>query len=255
VAGALEYLLNSADHRFPAVAAMRYAVVTGDDGMHEVVEEGDRLDAVAEPDDVLDLVYRRVHQRAFELASLRGWVRLHAAVVDGPAGRTLLVASSGTGKTTLSCRLLLDGLSVPADESTLVRSGVALPVARRFHLKPNLEAAVPEVARLAEGLPSLDDGSIRAFDPGNAGMPWTIESAPVANVVLLERGSGPSSLDPASAIAVMPTIVSEAFKHQEPTGTLLAEIAGLLDRARCWHLVMGSVDDGASLVTSLPTGG
>ena len=251
----LQYLVNSADHRFPAVATMRYSVVTGDDGLHEVREEGDRLDAVAEPDDVLDLVYRRVHQRAFELASLRGWVRLHAAVVDGPAGRTLLVASSGTGKTTLSCRLLLDGLSVPADESTLVRSGVALPVARRFHLKANLEAAVPAVARFAEGLPSLDDGSIRAFDPGEAGMPWTIGAAPVAQVVLLERGSGPSTLDPASAVAVMPTIVAEAFKHQEPTGTLLAEIAGLLDRARCWRLVMGSVDEGASLVASLSTGG
>jgi len=250
----LRYLVNGADHRFPYVSTMHYAVMTRRDGTHEISEEGDRLESVDDLDAVLDLVYRRVHQRAFELASLRGWVRLHAAVADGGAGRTLLVAPSGTGKTTLSCRLLLDGVAVAADESVMTRAGRALPVARRFHLKPDLEDAVPGFRRLTGGLPSLNDGSVRSFDPSEAHFPWVIEEAPVAHLVLLERGEGPSTIASVSAVEVMPRIVAETFPHQESTGTLLAEVAALLAHARCWRLRVDSVPEAAMLLSSLPAG-
>ncbi len=252
VAEALRYLVNGAEHHLPALAVMHYSVTTTADGSNVVSEEGDALEAVDSADDVLDLIYRRVHQRAFELASLRGWVRLHAAVVDGAGGRTLIVAPSGTGKTTLSCRLLLDGAAVAADESVMIRNGVALPVARRFHLKSDLEAAVPDLRPYTTDLPSLGDGSVRAFDPSEANFPWFVTQAQVAHVVLLERGVERSSLAPDSAIAVMPEIVAESFPHQEPTGALLAEIAALLARARCWRLRMHSANHAATLVASLP---
>ena len=221
---------------------MHYSVTTMADGSHVVSEEGDALEAVDSADGVLDLIYRRVHHRAFELASLRGWVRLHAAVVDGSGGRTLIVAPSGTGKTTLSCRLLLDGAAVAADESVMIRNGIALPVARRFHLKSDLEAAVPDLGPYTTELPSLGGGSVRAFDPSEANFPWSVTQAQVAHVVLLERGVERSTLTPGSAVAVMPEIVAESFPHQEPTGALLAEIAAVLTRAQCWRLRMHSVN-------------
>jgi hypothetical protein len=252
VAEALRYLVNGAEHHLPALAVMHYSVATMADGSHVVSEEGDALEAVDSADGVLDLVYRRVHQRAFELASLRGWVRLHAAVVDGAGGRTLIVAPSGTGKTTLSCRLLLDGAAVAADESVMIRGGIALPVARRFHLKSDLEAAVPDLRPYTTDLPSLSGGSVRAFDPSEANFPWSVKQARVAHVVLLERGVERSTLAPGSAVAVMPEIVAESFPHQEPTGALLAEIAAVLSRARCWRLRMHSVNRAATLVASLP---
>ena len=252
VAEALRYLVNGAEHDLPALAAMHYSVTTMADGSHVVSEEGDALEAVDSADGVLDLIYRRVHQRAFELASLRGWVRLHAAVVDGPGGRTLIVAPSGTGKTTLSCRLLLDGAAVAADESVMIRNGIALPVARRFHLKSDLEAAVPDLGPYTTELPSLGGGSVRAFDPSEANFPWSVTQAQVAHVVLLERGVERSTLTPGSAVAVMPEIVAESFPHQEPTGALLAEIAAVLTRAQCWRLQMHSVNRAATLVASLP---
>jgi hypothetical protein len=252
VAEALRYLVNGAEHDLPALAAMHYSVTTMADGSHVVSEEGDALEAVDSADGVLDLIYRRVHQRAFELASLRGWVRLHAAVVDGSGGRTLIVAPSGTGKTTLSCRLLLDGAAVAADESVMIRNGIALPVARRFHLKSDLEAAVPDLGPYTTELPSLGGGSVRAFDPSEANFPWSVTQAQVAHVVLLERGVERSTLTPGSAVAVMPEIVAESFPHQEPTGALLAEIAAVLTRAQCWRLQMHSVNRAATLVASLP---
>ena len=252
----LRYLIPTADHRIDALAHMHYRVVRGGDGL-VVEEEGDHLETVSDPEAVLDLIYRRVHQRAFELASLRGWVRLHAAVIDvvGPdpdeaaagsgGARLLLVAPSGTGKTTLACRLLLDGQAAVADESTLVRDGVALPVARRFHLKPGLEDVVAGLADHTVGLPALADGSVRAFDPGEAGFAWVIDERPVDHVVLVERleprAPGPptpasqdvspaSSLESASAVEAMPVLVDQSFPHQEPTGELLRQVAILLPR-------------------------
>jgi hypothetical protein len=230
---------------------MHYRVESHPDG-HLVVEEGDELAVVSGPHAVLDLVYRRVHQRAFELAALRGWVRLHAAVVDAPAGRVLLVAPSGAGKTTLSCRLLLDGVAVRADESALVRNGAAVPVPRRFHLKRGAELAVPDLRPLTQDLPRLADGSIRAFDPAEAGIAWLIEERPVDHIVLLSRAEGPATMSPASAVEVMPEIVAEAFRHQEPVGALLNEIATVMRTARCWRLVAGPVADASVLVRSLP---
>ena len=256
VAAALRYLVTGAGHDFPALATMHYAVTSGAGG-HQVREEGDDLATVDHPADVLDLVYRRVHQRAFELASLRGWVRLHAAVVDlagGPAWsgpRVLLVAPSGTGKTTLACRLLLDGQAVAGDESTLVRDGLALPVARRFHLKPGLEAAVADLTPRTGDLPGLVDGSVRAFDPSEAGFAWTIGVRRVDHVVLVERRPGAGGLEPASAVQAMPEVVDQSFPHQEATGALLAQVAAVLRAARCWRLGVDTPAEASILVRGL----
>jgi hypothetical protein len=248
VTGALHYLIQCADHRFNPVAAMHYRVVAHPLG-YLVLEEGDELAIVADADEVVDLVFRRVHQRAFEVAALRGWVRIHAAVVDGPCGRVLVAAPSGNGKTTLSCRLLLDGVAVASDESALLRNGIALPVARRFHLKAGAEEAVAGLRPLLGALPA--QGEVRAFDPSEAGYAWCIEARAVDHVVLLSRADGPASLLPASAVEVMPEVVSEAFRHQESVGTLLREIALLMRMARCWRLVAGQVSDAATLVRGL----
>ncbi len=263
VADQLRYLVTSADHPEPALARMHYRVdAVG--GRLRIEEEGDHLETVADPEAVLEVLYRRVHQRAFELASVRGWVRLHGAVVDlvarratsdavgaGAPVRLLLVAPSGTGKTTLACRLLLDGQAAPADESTLVRDGVALPVARRFHLKPGLEAVVPDLAPFTADLPSLADGSVRAFDPGGAGFRWVVDGHPVDHVVLVSRVVGPSRLEPASAVEAMPELVDQSFPHQEATGELLAQVATLLRSAPCWRLELGSLADASIALQAL----
>ena len=193
-------------------------------------------------------------------------MRLHAAVIDVRAGagsdpvRLALVAPSGTGKTTLACRLLLDGQEAPADESTLVRDGVALPVARRYHLKPGLEDVVTGLAAHTVDLPSLADGSVRAFDPAVAGFTWVVEERPVDHVVLVERhppgasGSGApvaTWLEPTSAVEAMPVLVDQSFPHLEPTGELLAQVATLLRQARCWRLGLGSLPEASILLGGL----
>ena len=208
---------------------MSYAVESTGSAF-SVVEEGDALSVETDADHVLDAVYRRVHQRAFELASLLGWVRVHAALVTLAAGRVLAVGPSGVGKTTLASRLLFDGVRVDGDESVVLRNGRALAVARPFHLKPGIDDHVPELRPLWSSLPCLEgDPPIRAFDPSVAGFAWTIDDGPVHHVVPLGKelhGDGPV-LEPISATTAMPSIVDQVFRNQEPTRAVVAEVAAV----------------------------
>jgi hypothetical protein len=125
-------------------------------------------------------------------------------------------------------------------------------VARRFHLKPDAEIVLPDLEPLVAGLPARAGRSIRAFDPGEAGFGWSIDERPVDHLILLSRSDGPVAISPASSVEAMPDIVAETFRHQEPVGSLLREIATLVRLARCWRLVAGPVPDAAMLVRSLP---
>ena len=214
VLDALAYMTQQAAHTFAPKRAMSY-VVESTGSAFSVFEEGDSLSVEADASGVLDAVYRRVHQRAFELASLLGWVRVHAALVTLAGGRVLAVGPSGVGKTTLASRLLFDGAQVHGDESVVLRNGRALAVARPFHVKPGIDDHVPELRPLWSSLPCLEgDPPIRAFDPSVAGFSWTIDDGPVDHVVLLERGDGRgAALEPLGATAAMPSLVEEVFRN------------------------------------------
>lgn len=252
----LRYLVQHADQRMTPVRSMHYEVI-GDADEFVVLEEGDELSTGLDRVAVLDVLYRRIHQRAFELASLRGWVRVHGAVVDLGGRRALLVGTSGVGKTTLSLRLLFDGVAVHGDESALVRDGRVLAVPRPFHLKPGVDDVVPEVAQLLAGLPCLDgDPPVRAFDPTTVGIAWTIDEAPVDDVVLVETARDePSALATASATASMPDIVEEVFPNQETRGDVIREVSAVLRTARCHRLRLGDVGEASGLLCRMGVNG
>jgi hypothetical protein len=260
VESALAYLTNSAVHAFEPVSSMSYVVAAVSPGEESssssghargitVFEEGDLLATVADAQGVLDVVYRRMYQRAFELASLRGWVRIHAATVDLPSGRALISAASGAGKTTLACALRMAGADVPADESVLVRGGQAIPVPRRFHVKVPVGASLPSLGPIVEDSPKLADGSVAAIDPLALGGDWVIYERPVQAVYMLKRSSD-SSVQHLAAVEAMPLLIDGCFRNQEPTGDVFRAAASIARSTTCHRLLVDSPVDAASLLLS-----
>lgn len=233
---AIEVLMPSASQPMTPVATMHYQVEPDGDGF-DILEEGDRLARVAQPDEARDLVYVRAHRRAFELASLSGWVRIHGALVDVAGRRALLAGASGVGKTTLAVRMLLDGDAVQGDESVLVRGGNVVAVPRPLHVKPGTERLVPELAGILSGLPRV--GGVALLDPGRRGFGWRLREAPLDHVILLgSTSAGPGCLS-ASQTETVSALVPEAFLLTETKASLLRELTAALARVRCHRLAVG----------------
>jgi hypothetical protein len=232
---------------------MHYEIARIDGGL-ELREEGDPLKVVPDSASATEAIHVRAHRRAFELASLAGWSRVHAATVDLPAGRVLVVGPSGAGKTTLAARLLIEGADVQGDESVLVRRGASLAVPRALHLKPGFERVLPEVGALAGDLPTV--GDVTVLDPARLGRRWRLREAPIRHVVLLDA-RGPTADDPAppgepgcapaDAGAVLEALLADAFPVTETKAGIVATLAGAIAGARGYRLSAG--DPGAMVET------
>ncbi len=82
-------------HHHLAPEASVDIVVEGTEALgYRVDDHGDRCADVTSLDDLLDVVYMRIYRRAMELASLKGWLRIHGAVV-AVGGRRVAVVGAG----------------------------------------------------------------------------------------------------------------------------------------------------------------
>jgi hypothetical protein len=239
----LATLLPDAVHPIPAQRELRYTVEATDAGF-AIAEEGDALAVVATPEQAADAVHVRAHRRAFELASLSGWARVHAATVDLDGVRVLVVGPSGAGKTTLAARLLLDGADVQGDESVLVRRGESFAVPRALHLKPGTDRVLPELAPLLPSLPVVDD--VTVLDPARLGRRIELRIAPVAHVVVLARRDPdrddepePVTCVPVDGGAVLEALLTDAFPLTETKARMVSVLAGAMTSARGHRLTAG----------------
>ncbi len=226
-------LMPPAAHPMPATRTMSYRARRTRSG-YEVREEGDVLAVVATPGDAADAIYVRVWRRVFELASLDGWSRVHAATVDVDGTRVLLVGPSGVGKTTLALRMLFDGHAVQGDESVLVKGAASIAAPRGFHVKHGTFPLVPELAAFVDALPRT--GDVCVLDPSSVGRPWALREAPVGHVVKVDdRGSTPSC-EPAPLGEALEALVGEAFMVTESKAELVARLTAVVARTRTHRL-------------------
>lgn len=241
----LRCLVQRADQELHASASASL-VVARTPGGHRVLDGGDLLVEARTPRQVLDATFARVHRRAFELAALAGWVRVHGAVVRVDGARLAVIGAAGAGKTTLALQVLASGGAVEGDESFVVRSGVVVAVPRRFHVKPGTAALVPAANDWIRRAPTLGgDPPLQLVDPTDEGLPWHLPVAPLDHVVLVVRGAGPSVLERASGERAVPLVLEQTFPTVERMATVVGEVAGLLRGVGVHRLHIG--DDGRAI--------
>ena len=235
VVGQLATLLATAEHPMPPRRHMHYTVAREGTGFR-VFEEGDVVAPASDALSAADVVQVRAHRRAFELASLSGWVRVRAATVDLENTRVLIVGPPGAGTTTLAARLLLDGADVQGAESVLVRRAASLAVPGALRLKVGYERWLPELDRFRARLPTVGDATL--LDPVRVGRSWRLREAPIEHVVLLGEPGGPGG--PADGGAVLEALLAGAFPVTETKAGMVATLAGAIARARGHRLARGA---------------
>ena len=230
-------MVQRARQHISAPAQIRITVQGSSAQGYRILDAGDLYASVETPEAVLDQVSMRVYRRALELASLKGWLRVHGAVAGLGGRRVVVIGAAAAGKTTLAIGLLCEGANVEVDESFLARDGQVVGVARRLHVKPGTLAMVPAAPWL-EDAPTLGPLPVRVVDPTEHGFAWELPIGPVHELIVLRRTDGPSRLEPISPSLVVQEVLDQVFPVLESRrdmvrqASLLAALGPLSPAAR-----------------------
>ena len=228
VAEALKYLPVKAAQNFPITNRLNYSV--SGEGPYRIAEKDDFLDSAETADDVLFVIYGRIYRRILERLVHSRWVVLHGGLATVNRCRILLLGHKGSGKTTLSARLLFSGHQVEGDEMVLVRNGQVLALPRAFHLKPGIERHAPELAGRLDRLPRKKMGGVElmAFDPTQFGFDWIITKGPVDLVMWVSPNhGGTTSIGELKPFAMIQRVLESSLGWGEQRDILVAEATRL----------------------------
>jgi serine kinase of HPr protein (carbohydrate metabolism regulator) len=229
-----------AEHPMAPSREQRYGVAL-DAGGYALTEEGDALGSVTTVQEASETIVARSRRRALELAALKGWVRLGAALVDLDGVRLLLAGPPGAGKTLLALRLGLRGGRVQGDESVLLRDGVCLAVPAPLRVPDGAPVAMEELAELLGALPRL--GGVAALDPGrHLGGRFELRAAPIDHVVVLDTRPGRIACRASTQAETLTDLALWLVATGEPRPVLARALAVALVSARCHRLHVGDLE-------------
>ncbi|HEV2857162.1 MAG TPA: hypothetical protein VGW80_02030 [Solirubrobacterales bacterium] len=164
------------------------------------------------------------------VAIARGHEALHAAAVETPVGVVAILGASGAGKSTLAAELVRRGHQLVGDDVLVVGRAadrvVAFPGSSHLSLKPGAERDldVEVLGELGGKLWAVVEGAVR-------------EPAPVAAIVLLERGEGAVEARelPASPLTLAPFMLGLP-DDEGRDGDRFELYADLVEAGRLLHL-------------------
>ena len=204
-----------------------------------------------------DHIMSMLHGLVFEdiLRTERGGCLVHCATVVHPArpsARLLVVGHAGSGKTTLTLRLLDAGYAVEGDEHYIVWPNRAIARPRTLRVKSGSLAHVPRLAAAIVASPHIafpDGAPLYAVDPSIAGRPWRIAEGNVEHVFFLEAESRRlSHLKPIGAQEGLRRLLANRRAAARRRRSRRRAASRDPDEAGFFALLLGDLDRGAGQI-------
>jgi hypothetical protein len=209
----------------------------------QIVSGGSVLRDVMAPSGALHFLH--LHLFAKSIEDRPGAALIHAASVRRHGKRILLIGSKGTGKTTLTLKLISAGFELEGDEHVFLEGSTVVARPRACRVKPGTLDLVPEFAECIRRQPTYSDsyaGTIYNVDPSKLGRPWRIEAGTVDHAVVLQANHGGySSLRPLSAGRFVGHVLQEIALREKNRGGAMSAIAGLANSAQLYDLSLGDL--------------
>jgi hypothetical protein len=168
---------------------------------------------------------------------------LHAACLRRDGHRLLLVGSKGTGKSTLTLRLIRAGYEIEGDEHVFLEGTQVVARPRACRIRESSLKYLPEMADVITSSPRYQEpwsGTIFNVDPRAFGIDWRIERGAVACIVVLRPNHGGySSIRPMQPSVLVQCLMSETGWRERRRSASVASMAAVASSSRAFDLSLG----------------
>ena len=186
------------------------------------------------------------------------FLMLHAGVVERDGQALILPATPGSGKTTLSAALLLDGWRLLSDEFGLVdyRSGLMRPFPRALPLKNRSIDIIRERApsdALGPVFEKTRKGDVAHLRPPATSLARQHEPARPAWILFPRFVAGsPLMLKPLSRSVAFTRLSQNAFNYRLLGETGFLQLCALVRHCRCWSAQFSDLDGMVAAINQIP---
>lgn len=228
--------------------------VEGRRGYYRILENGEVLGREVTPRAVMECLH--AHLFKLSLIDYPTSPLLHAASLRKSGRRFLLVGDKGTGKTSLTLRLIQEAYEFEGDENVFVTSDGVIARPRALRVKESIIKFMPGISEMLLSSPYyVDDFKQRIYnlDPRIAGAPaWRIGHGNVNAVFALRpHHGGLSSMMPLAPLALIQKVIFESALHETARGRAISTLASSIGNVPGFDLSLGDHTSAVACISSV----
>ena len=210
-------------------------------GRFRIVQDGAVLREVMTAHAALEFLHLQLFTSS--IADFQNASILHAACLRREQQRFLLVGSKGTGKSTLTLRLIQAGYEIEGDEHVFLEGPQVVARPRGCRVRESSLQYLPKMAQVITSSPRYQEAWSGLFfnvDPRAFGIEWRIERGKVDCIfVLRPNHGGYSSIRSMPPSALIQSLMTETGWREAHRNTSIAHMVAVSNSARAFDLSLG----------------